>query len=47
MVQERVVALLRNLSEKGYVVFFTSIPNSTYTPYVSVVAKNRRMGLNP
>lgn len=46
-VQERVVRLLENLRGLGRVLWFTSIPNSTRTPYVSVRAKNKRLGLNP
>lgn len=46
-VQERVAVLLRNLSDIGKVVFFSSIPNSTFTKFKGVTAKNKRLGLNP
>lgn len=44
-VQERVVNLLERMKDYGHVVAFTSVPNSTRTPYHSVRAKNTRLGL--
>lgn len=46
-IQEKIVKNLQTLEKDWYIQFFTHIPNSTFTKFKSVLAKNKKLWTRP